>query len=74
MSGAVAGCFIVQRFARNGGQYAPGREIEGPMAQVILGGLITSVALNLVVLPTLALRFGCFTADSDEEPAQIGWR
>ncbi|HVS50967.1 MAG TPA: efflux RND transporter permease subunit [Opitutaceae bacterium] len=34
-----------------------GREIEGPMAQVILGGLLTSSALNLLVLPTLALRF-----------------
>jgi len=31
-----------------------GREIEGPMAQVILGGLITSTLLNLLVLPTLA--------------------
>jgi Cu/Ag efflux pump CusA len=38
----------------------PGREIEGPMAIVILGGLITSTALNLLVLPTLALRFGRF--------------
>ncbi|MGJ4890764.1 efflux RND transporter permease subunit [Bradyrhizobium sp. HKCCYLRH3099] len=36
----------------------PGREIEGPMAIVILGGLLTSMALNLLVLPTLALRFG----------------
>ena len=36
----------------------PGREIEGPMAIVILGGLLTSTALNLLVLPTLALRFG----------------
>ena len=52
MGGTVAGCFIVQRFARNGGQDAPGCEIEGPMAQVILGGLITSVALNLLMLPT----------------------
>ncbi len=34
-----------------------GREIEGPMAQVILGGLISSTALNLLVLPTLALRW-----------------
>jgi CzcA family heavy metal efflux pump len=33
-----------------------GREIEGPMAQVILGGLVTSTALNLVVLPLLYLR------------------
>ena len=37
-----------------------GREIEGPMAVVILGGLITSTVLNLLVLPTLALRFGRF--------------
>src|SRR5207247_3212243 len=35
-----------------------GREIEGPMAQVILGGLVTSTALNLVVLPVLYGRFG----------------
>jgi CzcA family heavy metal efflux pump len=38
----------------------PGREIEGPMAIVILGGLITSTLLNLLVLPTLSLRFGRF--------------
>jgi CzcA family heavy metal efflux pump len=37
-----------------------GREIEGPMALVILGGLITSTLLNLLVLPTLALRYGRF--------------
>ena len=37
-----------------------GREIEGPMAIVILGGLLTSTLLNLLVLPTLALRFGKF--------------
>ena len=37
-----------------------GREIEGPMAIVILGGLITSTILNLFVLPTLALRYGKF--------------
>jgi Cu/Ag efflux pump CusA len=38
-----------------------GREIEGPMAIVILGGLVTSTALNLLVLPTLALRYGKFS-------------
>ncbi|HWX21106.1 MAG TPA: efflux RND transporter permease subunit [Candidatus Binatia bacterium] len=37
-----------------------GREIEGPMAIVILGGLLTSTVLNLLVLPTLALRYGRF--------------
>ena len=38
----------------------PGREIEGPMALVILGGLVTSTALNLLVLPGLALRYARF--------------
>lgn len=42
------------------GSGEPGREIEGPMALVILGGLFTSTALNLLVLPTLALRYGRF--------------
>ncbi len=35
-----------------------GKEVEGPMAQVILGGLVTSTALNLLVLPMLFRRFG----------------
>ena len=40
----------------------PGREVEGPMAIVILGGLATSTLLNLLVLPALALRYGKFEA------------
>lgn len=47
---------------------APGNEIEGPMAIVILGGLITSTALILIVLPTLALRYGRLARDEVEEP------
>jgi CzcA family heavy metal efflux pump len=45
---------------------APGNEIEGPMAIVILGGLVTSTLLNLLVLPTLALRYGRL----DHDPLQ----
>ena len=37
-----------------------GREIEGPMAIVILGGLITSTILTLVVLPVFASHFAKF--------------
>jgi CzcA family heavy metal efflux pump len=48
------------------GSDTPGREIDGPMAIVILGGLVTSTALNLLVLPTLALRYGRF-GPKDEE-------
>ena len=36
----------------------PGQEIEHPMAMVILGGLLTSTVLNLLVVPSLYLRFG----------------
>jgi Cu/Ag efflux pump CusA len=39
-----------------------GREIEGPMAIVILGGLASSTILNLLVLPALAWKFGRFRA------------
>ncbi|HUF36695.1 MAG TPA: efflux RND transporter permease subunit [Gemmatimonadales bacterium] len=48
----------------------PGREIEGPMAIVILGGLATSTVLSLFVLPTLASRLGRFESHQphvDEE-------
>ncbi|OGV78429.1 MAG: acriflavin resistance protein [Methylotenera sp. RIFCSPLOWO2_02_FULL_45_14] len=38
----------------------PGREIEGPMATIIVGGLITSTVLNLLILPTIMLHFGKF--------------
>lgn len=50
---------------------APGNEIEGPMAAVILGGLVTSTLLNLLVLPILALRYGRFVSshgELDENP------
>lgn len=36
----------------------PGKEIEAPMAIVILGGLLTSTALNMIVVPSLFYKFG----------------
>jgi CzcA family heavy metal efflux pump len=36
----------------------PGSEIQAPMAIVILCGLLTSTALNMLVVPALYLRFG----------------
>jgi CzcA family heavy metal efflux pump len=39
-----------------------GREVQGPMATVILGGLVTSTLMNLLVLPVLLWRFGPFGA------------
>ncbi|MCL6099688.1 MAG: efflux RND transporter permease subunit [Bacteroidetes bacterium] len=49
------------------GSGSAGKEIEGPLAIVILGGLATSTLLNLLVLPTLSLRFGRFTKNSVDE-------
>ncbi len=36
----------------------PGREIQQPMAVVILGGIVTSTFLNMIVIPALYLKFG----------------
>ncbi len=55
MTALCAGLALVP-LALGGGQ--PGKEIQTPMAIVILGGLLTSTALNMVVLPTLYYRFG----------------
>ena len=42
------------------GSGQPGREIEGPMATIIVGGLISSTILNLLILPTIMLHYGRF--------------
>ncbi|WP_018229412.1 efflux RND transporter permease subunit [Methyloversatilis universalis] len=47
------------------GSGEPGREIEGPMAAIIVGGLATSTILNLLVLPTLLLHYGRFEKKSE---------
>ena len=50
------------------GSGEPGREIEGPMAAIIVGGLTTSTILNLLILPAVLLHFGCFAR---AEPSRI---
>ena len=37
-----------------------GREIMGPMAGIIIGGLASSTLLNLLIMPTIMLNFGKF--------------
>jgi len=54
MTAAVTGLGLLPLAIGSGD---PGREIEGPMAIVILGGLATSTLLTLFVLPTLAFRY-----------------
>ena len=50
----------------------PGSEILTPMAIVILCGLVTSTALNLVVVPALYLKFGQPLTARVGEPREPG--
>jgi CzcA family heavy metal efflux pump len=52
----------------------PGKEIQQPMAVVILGGIVTSTFLNMVVIPALFLKYGreAEVAASREAPATGG--
>lgn len=45
----------------------PGREIMGPMAAIIIGGLASSTVLNLLLLPAVLLRFGKFEREGEIE-------
>jgi Cu/Ag efflux pump CusA len=55
MTAITAGLALVPLALGSG---EPGKEIEAPMAIVILGGLFTSTALNMVVVPSLFHKFG----------------
>ena len=55
MTALAAGLALVP-IAMSAGE--PGSEIQAPMAMVILCGLVSSTALNMVVVPVLYERFG----------------
>jgi Cu/Ag efflux pump CusA len=55
MTALSAGLALVP-LALAGGQ--PGSELQTPMAIVMLWGLLSSTALNMLVVPALYLRFG----------------
>jgi CzcA family heavy metal efflux pump len=55
MTALTAGLALIPLVVAGG---KPGNEIQSPMAEVILGGLLTSTFLNLVVVPVLFLRWG----------------
>jgi copper/silver efflux system protein len=60
MTALTAGLALIP-LAIGGGE--PGNELQTPMAIVILGGLLSATALNMVVLPALYWLFG------EREPA-----
>jgi Cu/Ag efflux pump CusA len=55
MTALTAGLALIPLVLAGG---KPGNEIQSPMAQVILGGLLTSTFLNLVLVPVLFARWG----------------
>ncbi len=63
MTALTAGLALVPLVLAGG---RPGNEILSPMAEVILGGLISSTALNLVVVPALFGRWGVRQGHSTE--------
>ncbi len=55
MTALAAGLALVP-IALSAGE--PGSEIQAPMAMVIMFGLLSSTALNMIVVPILYERFG----------------
>ncbi len=51
----------------------PGSEIQKPLAIVVIGGLITSTALTLVLLPILFRRFGVAARSPSSETRSLSW-
>ena len=58
MTASIAAFGLVPMLFASG----PGSEVQRPLAIVVIGGLITSTALTLVLLPILFRRFGVKTA------------
>ena len=44
-----------------------GREIMGPMASIIIGGMASSTILNLLIMPTVMLKFGKFKTNQIQD-------
>ncbi len=49
----------------------PGREIMGPMAAIIIGGLASSTILNLLILPSVMFYFGTFRGNKTQRGPKI---
>ena len=52
----------------------PGSEIQKPLAIVVIGGLVTSTALTLLMLPILFRRFGAEEGQFQQEKGIPEWK
>jgi len=50
----------------------PGREIMGPMAAIIIGGLASSTILNLLIMPAVMLKYGRFRSGEVRDGTSTG--
>jgi hypothetical protein len=69
MTALTAGLALIP-LALGGGE--PGNELQTPMAIVILGGLLSATALNMVVLPALYWLYGERIVAEDRAGADLG--
>ena len=51
----------------------PGSEIQKPLAIVVIGGLVTSTALTLLLLPILFRRFGAQSPATQIDARTLAW-
>jgi CzcA family heavy metal efflux pump len=71
MTALVTGIGLIP-LALGAGQ--PGKEIQQPMAVVILGGIVTSTLLNMVVVPALYLKYGRSASTAPaRDVSEPGW-
>jgi CzcA family heavy metal efflux pump len=71
MTALTAGLALIP-LAFGGGE--PGNELQTPMAIVILGGLLSSTALNMLVIPALYLYFATESIATPSNAAPLGER
>jgi Cu/Ag efflux pump CusA len=67
MTALTAGLALIP-LALGGGE--PGNELQTPMAIVILGGLLSATALNMLVLPALYWLYGERTVAQEDDVAE----
>jgi Cu/Ag efflux pump CusA len=68
MTALTAGLALIP-LAVGGGE--PGNELQTPMAIVILGGLLSATALNMLVLPALYWLWGEREVAAEQLPAEV---